>query len=248
MFLWNAYQIEIETFGPGNTVTAKNCNRARACTFDEFIKHIQMVSARNPAFTGSTGVGAARELSTVPAAEHLKAIGYNSVIDPTKLYPGVYTRKGNLPSLGELLANSFEAVQEARRVTKNPAGIDRFLSLAGESLDCCIEMRIADMSDGLNNDFMDGMRYYGYNGFQLEFWNPKPILPNGDTYNLIDIFKTLKNTNNQAMLKGWGNFDDFIKNYVAGYEDLPGSPKKHATAITALQEFSMRLQFPVDGC
>jgi len=92
------------------------------------------------------------------------------------------------------------------------------------------------------------MRYYGYNGFQLEFWNPKPILPNGDTYNLIDIFKTLKNTNNQAMLKGWGNFDDFIKNYVAGYEDLPGSPKKHATAITALQEFSMRLQFPVDGC
>jgi len=66
MFLWNAYQIEIETFGPGNTVTAKNCNRARACTFDEFIKHIQMVSARNPAFTGSTGVSTLR-LSLYPS-------------------------------------------------------------------------------------------------------------------------------------------------------------------------------------
>ncbi|KAK4247527.1 hypothetical protein C7999DRAFT_32071 [Corynascus novoguineensis] len=220
MFLWNAYQIEIETFGPGNTVTAKNCNH----------------------------VGAARELPTVTTAEHLKAIGYNSVLDPIKLYPGVYTRGGQLPNLENLLENSFEAVQEARRVTTNPAGIDRFLSLAGESLDSCIDMRIADQSDNLNNDFMNGMRYYRYNNFQIEYRDPKPRLPNGDTYDLIDISKTLKNENNQAMLQGWGNFDDFIKNYVAGYDDLPGNPKKHAAAITALQEFSMKLQFPVDSC
>jgi hypothetical protein len=55
MFLWNAYQVEIETHGPGKTKTAANCNSARACTFDEFIRYIEM--ARNkPGFQGTTGV------------------------------------------------------------------------------------------------------------------------------------------------------------------------------------------------
>jgi hypothetical protein len=55
MFLWNAYQIEVEVFGPGRTDTARNCHPDRACSFDEFIKHIEMHRNR-PGFQGTTGV------------------------------------------------------------------------------------------------------------------------------------------------------------------------------------------------
>ena len=40
MVFWFSYQIEIEAFGAGKTITAPDCNTARACTFKEFIKYI----------------------------------------------------------------------------------------------------------------------------------------------------------------------------------------------------------------
>jgi hypothetical protein len=98
-----------------------------------------------------------RELPTVQTAEKLKNIGYSSTIDYVKLYPSVYTLKDPNPSLGQLLDNTLQAVQQARRVTTNPNGIAKFLALAGESLDDCIEMRRADQSDGLIKAFKEGV-------------------------------------------------------------------------------------------
>jgi hypothetical protein len=97
----------------------------------------------------------ARELPTVQTAEKLKAVGYRSNFDFLKLYPGVYNLetnprlRGNPPGLEAVLGNSIEAVQRARRLNGNSAGIERFLAYAGESLDVCIRMREADMEDGL---------------------------------------------------------------------------------------------------
>ncbi|RYP70496.1 hypothetical protein DL771_005433 [Monosporascus sp. 5C6A] len=250
MFLWNAYQIEIETYGAGNTWTAQECNPTRACTFDEFIKHIEM--ARNTAgFQGTTGVAAnARELPTVQTAEQLKTIGYSSTLDPSKLYPSVYTRQSPNPTLGELLDTSFQAIQQARRDTTDPNGIARFLTLAGESLDDCIEMRRADQADALIKDFKAGMAYYGYDDttLDLKYRDPKPTLPNGATYDEIDVHATVTDPRNQANLESWTGFQQFLTDYINGYDKLEGAPKKHATAIIALQEFSMKLQFPVDSC
>jgi hypothetical protein len=53
MFFWNTYQIEIAARGLENTKTARDCNRQRPCTFDEFIKHIE---GKRKGFQGSTGV------------------------------------------------------------------------------------------------------------------------------------------------------------------------------------------------
>jgi hypothetical protein len=67
MFLWNAYQIELEAFGPGNTVTARDCNQntvpRRRCTFNEFIKNIEM-TRNNPGFAGVVDV---RTISLSPS-------------------------------------------------------------------------------------------------------------------------------------------------------------------------------------
>ena len=42
MFWWFSYQMEIEAFGVGNSITARDCNKGAAspCTFVQFIKHV----------------------------------------------------------------------------------------------------------------------------------------------------------------------------------------------------------------
>ena len=94
----------------------------------------------------------ARELPTAKTAELLRTVGYPSSFDPAKLWPSVYNKLVS-PSLGEMLGRSAAAIQQARRDTKDPAGLAKFLNLAIESLDDCAEMRRADQAAWLIRDF-----------------------------------------------------------------------------------------------
>ena len=94
------------------------------------------------------------------------------------------------------------------------------------------------------------MAYYGFDDskFTVEYWNPKPKLPNGEPYDRIDLHSTLTNPQNRGIESAWTGFQKFISDYVLGYDEIEGAPRKHATAIVALQELSMKLQFPLGTC
>ncbi|KAI1852621.1 hypothetical protein JX265_003103 [Neoarthrinium moseri] len=236
MYLWNAYCIEVETYGHGNTWTAQNCNQGKAnpCDFDEFIKHIEM--ARNkPGWTGSTGVGTAKDLDVIQTAENLKTLGYSSTIDPAKLSPSSFTKQDQ-PTLGRLLQDSFDAIQQAKtdilKVSgKSYANIADFVYNAGESLDVCIDMRRADQADALIKDYKAGMATYGFTDKDVAYKSPKPTLPNGGDFDEIDVEATIKK--NPNLTEAWKKF---IRDYVSNYDQLAGAPLKHTTAIIDLQK------------
>jgi hypothetical protein len=94
------------------------------------------------------------------------------------------------------------------------------------------------------------MAFYHYDdtNFNLKYQNPKRTLPNGATFDEIDLHATLADPKNKANLAAWTGFDQFMTDYIKGYDQLDGSTQRHAAAITALQEISMKMQFPVDTC
>jgi hypothetical protein len=90
---------------------------------------------------------AQEELPTLRTAEHLRGIQYSSIVSQTKLYPEAGFNPTRPASMGEVLAQSLAAIEQARRVNPNPGSLDKFLTLAGEALDYSVEMRRADYAD-----------------------------------------------------------------------------------------------------
>lgn len=75
MFLWYAYQAEVQVYGAGNTWTAQNCpgTGGRACTFDQLLRHIQHTGPNSPAWTESTPLGNTLDLDVMDTAERLNS-------------------------------------------------------------------------------------------------------------------------------------------------------------------------------
>ncbi|KAK8101913.1 hypothetical protein PG999_012287 [Apiospora kogelbergensis] len=245
MYLWNAYNIEIETYGHGQTWTAPGCNKGQPnpCNFDQFIKFIEMTRNR-PGWPGNTGVGNARDLPVLQTAENLKTSGYTSNVDPVKLNPHKFTKQDQ-PTLKGLLDESFQAIQQARRDIPSKPGksyddIDKFVKNAGESLEKCIEFRKADQADNLIADFKAATAGTGFTPQHLAYKDPKPTLPNGQTYDEIDVDGTFKKTPNMG-----AQWEQYIENYVANYDTSGDKPLKHTTAILDLKAFKEDLMSPL---
>lgn len=133
---------------------------------------------------GSTPLGNTSDPDVMDTAERLQTQwGYNCNLDPSKVMPSVHL-PGARPNFENLLKNSVEGIKHgAVEAQAKGINIRPITEAAQHSLEYVHAMRRS-----LSQWLKDNGHVLGY---QIELKDPKPVLPNCDTYDEIDIDRTV---------------------------------------------------------
>lgn len=247
MFLWYAYQAEVQVYGAGRTWTAQTCSAVggRACTFDEFLRHIQRVGRNTGAWPGSTTVGNAVAPGVVDTAERLRfQWDYTPNLDPHNVMPSTIPY-GASPAFEDLFKHSVEGLKQAAADAPNArVDIRAMIDGAQEAMECVHAMRKADFHEGMVRTLTGYLRGEGLApaNFVVVKKSPPPmLLPNGDPYDEIDIARTL--AANQANPQTNAALEGAIRKYLTQVDDASVNlgEANHQKALSLTQGWASEL-------
>ncbi|KIH89499.1 hypothetical protein SPBR_07658 [Sporothrix brasiliensis 5110] len=252
VYIWYAYQMELQLYGIGNTQILAHCRGSGAggsCAFDEFLRDLDGNKAqKKTVWKGSTDVGMVTDFDVDSVAKKLVDANYGSYYDLKTLMPAVIPDTGSArPSLGEMMLPIADRVNQVRKdAAARGVDIAARLDKMKLSLDRVLAYRIAEQEARTIPNLKEYMKKQrSMPMYKLVLKDPPPTKPDGTPYDSIDMDRTV--ADNKALHDSItrGNLLDDMKKFIIGELNLSGKGIKaqlnHYVAINAIQECIGRL-------
>ncbi|KAL5045985.1 hypothetical protein BDW71DRAFT_183146 [Aspergillus fruticulosus] len=203
-----AYRMERDVFGD-NPRIATGCagtNPAGGCSFDEFVKYIQLPGKKIKPWTGSTDIGNNVTPEINHAVDQLRVSGYQDVTAVGKLLPMNFPPKGNTPKMSKILDALTEALENIKTELGGTLDHHPMTSTMRDIVTNIVDARIADNADKTAVSIEGEYEKKGITSFNLEF---KTVFRTDGDYRLIDTDKMVDGTDDEDLKQ-------FIKDFCAG--------------------------------